>query len=150
MSIIPRSLIVLLPLFCASYSSLQQAAPQPSSETNVVAFVHATVIPIDKERLIADQTVLTAGGKIVEIGPSSSVQVPKGALRVDATGRYLLPALSDMHVHLLSEAWNMMLPPDALAEAAGKALPEEDFLFPFIANGVTMVQGLSATPPWIR
>ena len=151
MSTCSRSLFVVLPLslFCASCASVQQAAPQPPSGTDVVAFVHATVIPMDKERLVADQTVLTAGGKIVEIGPSSSVKVPTGALRVDASGRYLLPALSDMHVHLLSEAWNMMLPPGAQAGAAGKALPDDDFLFPFIANGVTMVQGLSATPPEI-
>lgn len=147
MSRLPAGLMVVLTFFCASCASVQQAGPQPPSATSVVAFVHATVIPMDRERLVADQTVLIVGGTIAEIGPSSSVKVPTGALRIDATGRYLLPALSDMHVHLLSEAWNLMLSPEVQAEAAGKAVPHDDFLFPFIANGVTMVQGLSATPP---
>jgi len=117
-----------------------------AADTPALAFLHATVIPMDEERALPDHTVVVVHGKIVEVGPSTSVQVPEGALRIDATGRYLLPALADMHVHPLSEAWNMMLPPEAQAEAAAKALPQDDFLFPFIANGVTMVQGLSATP----
>ena len=142
-----RGLVVLVALLGAACAGVQRPGPQPPSATPVVAFVHATIIPMDTERVVADQTVLTAGGRILEIGPSRSVKVPRTALRIDATGRYLLPALSDMHVHLLSEAWNMMLPPGAQAEAAGKAVPQDDFLFPFIANGVTMVQGLSATPP---
>ena len=141
-----RSPVAVLALLWVSCASVQHAGPPPS-ETPVVAFTHATVIPMDTERLVPDQTVLTAGGTILEIGPSASVKVPSTAVRIDATGRYLLPALSDMHVHLLSEAWNMMLPPGAQAAAAGMMVPQDDFLFPFIANGVTMVQGLSATPP---
>lgn len=144
----PRSsLIAALALGCAACASGQGAGPESPSGPEVVAFVHATVIPMDTERLVPDQTVLTAGGRILEIGPAGSVKVPRAARRIDATGRYLLPALADMHVHLLSEAWNMMLPPGAQAAAAGQAVPHEDFLFPFIANGVTLVQGLSATPP---
>lgn len=147
MSGIQRSLVLTLPLVCASWASGPASRPQEPSPKNVVAFVHASVIPMDRERVLENQTVVTAEGKIIEVGPSSVVKVPKGAFRVDAKGRYLIPALSDMHVHLLSEAWNMMLPPEAQAQAAGKTLPQADFLFPFIANGVTMVQGLSATPP---
>jgi imidazolonepropionase-like amidohydrolase len=142
-----RGLVAAAALLFASSACGQQAGSPPPAGTQVVAFVHATVIPMDTERLVPDQTVLTAGGTILLIGPSSSVKVPATALRIDATGRYLLPALADMHVHLLSEAWNMMLPPEAQAEAAGKVVSQDDFLFPFIANGVTMVQGLSATPP---
>ena len=70
--------------------------------------------------------------------------VPPNAIRVDARGRYLLPALCDMHVHLIGEAWNIMQPPEA--RQAAKDLPQEQFLFPYLANGVTLVQALSATP----
>lgn len=110
----------------------------------LIAILHATVIPMDRERALPDQTVIVADGKIVTIGPASAVKVPVGAFRVDATGRYLLPALCDMHVHLLSEAWNMMLRPEA--QSVGKDVPVEKFLLPYVANGVTTVQVLSATP----
>jgi imidazolonepropionase-like amidohydrolase len=109
-----------------------------------MAFLHATVVPMDEERVLRDQTVVIANGEIVEIGPASAVKVPVGAFRVDAKGRYLLPALCDMHVHLLGEAWNIMVRPEA--RSASMDIPFESFLFPYIANGVTTVQALSATP----
>ena len=115
-----------------------------SAASRVVAFLHATVIPMDRERALYDQTVVVAGGRIVAIGPASRVRVPVGALRIDATGRYLIPALCDMHVHLLDEAWNIMVPP--AAQLTGENIPHEKFLFPYVANGVTTVQELFAKP----
>ncbi len=96
------------------------------------------------ERVLRDQTVLTVDGRIVEIGPASTVEVPDDALRIDAKRRYLLPALCDMHVHLEGEAFNAMLKPEV--QLAAKDIPFETFLFPFVANGVTTIQVLSATP----
>ena len=99
---------------------------------------------MDEDRVLQDHSVVIANGEIVEIGPTSAVKVPVGAFLVNARGRYLLPALCDMHVHLLGEAWNMMLRPEA--QSASKDIPFESFLFPYLANGVTTVQALSATP----
>jgi hypothetical protein len=119
----------------------QAALPGPT----VVAFVHADVIPMDRERVLRDHTVVTADRRIVEVGPASAVKVfPARAVRIDATGRYLLPAFADMHVHLLGEAWNVMLQREV--QSASKDISFDDFLFPFIANGVTLVQSMSATP----
>jgi imidazolonepropionase-like amidohydrolase len=109
----------------------------------VVAFVNASVIPMDTERVLPDQTVVVAEGRIVAIGPTATVDVPAQALRIDATGRYLMPALADMHVHLLGESWNAMFPPNE--QRARKDVPFERFMFPYIANGVTTVQVLMAT-----
>lgn len=99
---------------------------------------------MDAERVLRDQTVVVADGTIVVIGPASRVKVPAGAVAIDARGRYLLPALCDMHVHLLGEAWNMMLRPEA--QLASKDIPFDRFFFPYVANGVTTVQAMSATP----
>lgn len=120
------------------------AHDQTPDRKRIVAFVNATVIPMDRERKLFDQTVVISDGKIISIGPASKVKIPRGALRVDATGRFLIPALSDMHVHLESEAFNMMLGPEHQLAAAN--IPFEGFLFPYIANGVTTIQVLSATP----
>ena len=118
------------------------AAPRkPASAT--VAFVHTAVVPMDRERVLADQTVVVVDGRIAALGPAAKVRVPRHAVRIDARGRYLLPALSDMHVHIEGESWNALL--SAEAKAATKATPFEDFLFPYVANGVTTVQVLSGT-----
>ncbi|MGH9842715.1 MAG: amidohydrolase family protein, partial [Blastocatellia bacterium] len=39
------------------------------------------------------------GGRITELGPAKKVRVPKDAQVVDATGRFLIPGLWDMHAH---------------------------------------------------
>ncbi len=115
-----------------------------SGKPDVVAFLHANVVPMDSERVLVDHTVVVSKGRIVALGPSSSVPVPRSAFRVDATGKYLIPALCDMHVHLLGEAWNAMLPPEQ--RLAARDQPQERYLLPYVANGVTTVMAMSATP----
>ena len=118
-------------------------APDRPRRTDTVAFEHVATIPMDRERILPDQTVVVAGGKIVALGPAAKIRIPAKAIRIDGTGRYLLPAFSDMHVHVEGESWNKLLSPQALA--ASKSVPFEDFLFPYVANGVTTVQVLSGT-----
>jgi imidazolonepropionase-like amidohydrolase len=138
----PKSLALAL-IALAAIAAVPSTSAQPA-RPDVVAFVDAAVIPMDRERVVADQTVVVANGKIVAIGPSATTKVPAGALRVEARGRYLLPAFADMHVHLLGESWNAMFPPDK--QLARKDIPFESFMFPYIAKGVTTVQVLMATP----
>jgi imidazolonepropionase-like amidohydrolase len=117
--------------------------PAPSPATDAIAFVHAAVVPMDRERVLPDHTVVVVNGRITAVGPAATVEVPRGARRIDARGRHLLPALGDMHVHVEGESWNALLGPEALA--VSKDVPFEDFLFPYVANGVTTVQVLSGT-----
>ena len=109
-----------------------------------IAFVNVTVIPMDEERLVQGQTVIVKDGAITQMGPVSSTSVPAGATRIDGSGQYLIPALSDMHVHMEGEAFNMMLPPDARVSA--EALDFSKFLFPYIANGVVTIGVMQALP----
>jgi imidazolonepropionase-like amidohydrolase len=133
-----------LALFAGCDGSSQNGDNGSVRGDEVTAFVHANVVPMDEERVLPDQTVLVANGNIVRIGRASEVNVPEGARRIDATGRYLMPALSDMHVHLLGPSWNVALStPNKLVPGA---VPDERFLLPYIANGVTMVQDLFGAP----
>src|SRR5687768_10175064 len=85
--------------------SLTPAGPAraqgPSSR--VTAFVNVNVMPMDRERVLRDQTVVVRDGLIGEVGDARRVRVPPGALRIDGRGRYLLPGLVDMHTHLFSD-----------------------------------------------
>jgi imidazolonepropionase-like amidohydrolase len=112
-----------------------------------IAFTHVNVIPMDREQVLADQTVLIVADRIRNIGPAAQMDVPAGFHRIDATGQYLLPAYCDMHTHVLGEAWNMFLAPEDRISATD--LDMEAFLFPYLANGVTTIQVLSATPDHI-
>ena len=67
-----------------------------------LAIEHATVLPMDRDTALLDQTVLVVGDRIAWVGPSAAARVPPAARRIDARGRWLIPGLADMHVHLRS------------------------------------------------
>jgi hypothetical protein len=115
-----------------------------SDTTSVFAFVDVNVIPMDSEQIAENQTVVIADGFIVSIGDIEDATVPAGATRIEASGQYLIPALSDMHIHLEGDAWNAMFPPEE--QFPPEALDFEKLLFPYVANGVATVQIMSALP----
>jgi imidazolonepropionase-like amidohydrolase len=47
-----------------------------------------------------DMAVLVRGDRIAAIGPSDAVDCPTGGRVIDGSGKYLIPGLWDMHVHL--------------------------------------------------
>jgi imidazolonepropionase-like amidohydrolase len=73
--------------------------------TGTLAFIGARLIDGIAETPLANATVVTRDGKIVASGPSSSVHVPDGAQRIDATGKYIIPGLWDMHAHYEQVEW---------------------------------------------
>lgn len=97
-----------------------------------VAFTNVNVIPMDKERVLQNQTVLVKDGIIFEIG--KKVKIPKDVQIIDGRGKYLIPGLMDMHTHLLSDGDEY---PDSIAE---------DELKVMIASGVTTIRLMIGTP----
>src|SRR5262249_20264114 len=74
-------------------------ARQSSPTAATVVFTHATVIDMTGARPRRDTTVVVSNGRIERVGKTGKVTVPDGARVVDATGKYLIPGLWDMHVH---------------------------------------------------
>lgn len=99
---------------------LLTAAGGGSPEPAPTAFVHVTVVPMDGQRLLVDGTVVVDGDRIVAVGPADSVPVPDRAVRIDGSGRFLLPGLADLHVHLF-EVSDLVL---------------------YLANGITTIRNL--------
>src|SRR5688572_27099501 len=94
----------------------------------VVAFEHVNVIPMDSERVLRDYTVVVRDGTISAVGPARRTALPAGAQRVDGTGKYLMPGLSDMHVH----------PYDT------------DQFINYLAHGITTITVLNGSPAVLR
>ena len=72
---------------------------QRTDDRRLFAFVHVTVIDGTEAAPKPDQTVVVADDRIVAVGPSRSVPIPRRASALDATGRFLIPGLWDSHVH---------------------------------------------------
>ena len=75
------------------------AAAEPSAPV-VTALVGGTVVAVDGGPAIKNATVLIAGERISQIGPVDSTAIPAGAKIIRMTGRWLMPGLMNMHVHL--------------------------------------------------
>ena len=94
---------VIALLFAAAHLS---AAP--------TAIVGVTVVDPSKDDAHAamkDATVVFDGDRVVAVGPSASVKVPKDATRIDGTGHWLIPGLTDGHVHFF-QSGNLYTRPD--------------------------------------
>src|SRR5687768_8031857 len=116
------------------FTVLTLAASVVATNAQTTAFVGVNVIPMDRERVITNQTVIIRNGLIAEIGDARKVKVPRDAVRVDATNRFLIPGLVDMHTHLLSDSDEY---PDSIAENELRVM---------VANGVTTVRFMIGTP----
>ncbi len=93
-----------------------------------IAFVGVSVIPMDREVVLKNQTVIVRDGKIAQMGPSSTTSIPEGTQKIEAKGEYLIPGLTDAHVHLQTTTE-----------------------FPlFLANGVTTVFNLDGRPAHLK
>ncbi len=114
-SVVP--VLIMLP-------ALLSAQPQHNPQPRPLVFTHVTVIDATGTPAKPDMTVVIAGDRIAEIGRSGKVRVPKEAQVVEATGKFLIPGLWDMHVH-----WFL-----------------KDSLSLFIANGVTGVRQMWGFP----
>lgn len=101
---------LIISLFGAVQTSCQSPAnSQPSNVADktareqTVAFINVNVLPMDQETILKDQTVIVQDGKIALIGAADQIKVPDNALKVDGRNQYLMPGLSDMHVHIRDE-----------------------------------------------
>jgi len=102
-------------LFLPFLLPLLLAQPTFPSQVQPLVFTHVTVIDAAGAAAKPDMTVVLTGGRINEIGKSDKVRPPKDAQIVNATGKFLIPGLWDMHIH-----WS-----------------QKDYLPLFIANGMT-------------
>ncbi|HYN25870.1 MAG TPA: hypothetical protein VES69_12585, partial [Pyrinomonadaceae bacterium] len=86
-------LTILLPsLVVAQTKAIPQSQP--------LVFTHVTVIDATGAQPMTDMTVVITGDRITKVGRSGQMIIPRGARVVNATGKYLIPGLWDMHVHL--------------------------------------------------
>jgi len=123
-----------------------------------VAFIHVAVVHPERESGKAvdpDQTVVIRGDRIEKLGPAASTSVPAGAQVIDGAGKWLIPGLTDAHVHFF-QSGNPYTRPDAAnltavvpyasEVARNKARLPATFKV-WIASGVTSVVDIGG-PMW--
>ena len=90
------------------------------------AITNVNVVPMMSETVIAEQTVLIANGTIEAVGPQDEISVPEDYQVIDGLGQFIMPGLSDMHVHFRHT--------------------DEDALMRYLKAGVTQVREMNGRP----
>lgn len=115
-----RILALLIILSCAVLLAGQTATPAAST----VVITHVTVIDVTRGLLRPDMTVVIEGNRIAAVGKSA--MIPHNAKVIDASGKFLMPGLWDMHAHSLTDN-------------------RYEYAFPLlIANGVTGIREMGS------
>lgn len=131
-----RPIIVGVLLACVlsslAFPRAAVAKPTHDAERADVAITDVTVVDVEKQRSLRARTVLIEDGRIVAVVASRDAKIPANTQRIDGRGRFLIPGLVDMHVHLFNTTTRR---------------PANDWAFPlFVANGVTGVREMAAEP----
>lgn len=97
---------------------------QSLSKSKLFAFKNVNVISMLDDKIIENQTIIIEDGIIKTIGECNEVEIPKGSKTINAKGKYIMPGLADMHVHLLENYYNV---------------PNLNL---FLANGITTIRDM--------
>jgi imidazolonepropionase-like amidohydrolase len=121
----------------------QVATPKISQEQKsgeqVIAIKNVNVITMTSPNsVIYNATVVITGNRIASIDGT----IPGNAKIIEGKGKWLMPGLIDMHVHLATDAY---FGPKLPAQAPDFTFNTQDIMTPMIANGVTTVVDLNAT-----
>ena len=68
------------------------------SSNSAVVFTGVSVIPMDREEVLQNQTVIVENGRITYVGAARSA--PAGATTVDGRGKFLMPGIAEFHAHV--------------------------------------------------
>jgi len=120
----------IIGLFVATLKTVGIGQIPGSDRPPSVAITHVTVIDTAYGSARPDMSVVVTGARITEIGKSDTVKVQTGSFIIDGRGRYLVPGLWDMHVHVFNAG-------------DGKGTDTSEYSFPLlVANGVVGVRDM--------
>jgi imidazolonepropionase-like amidohydrolase len=94
---VKRQLLIAFLFGLAGFASGQSTpAPSPSR----LAFTNVTIVDTTGKQPGQRATVVTSGDRITQIDEPDKVRIPAGAQIIEGAGKYSMPGLWDMHMHL--------------------------------------------------
>ena len=81
-----------------TFALLVATAASAPAQQGTVAFTGVSVIPMDREEVLQNQTVIVENGRISYVGGPRVP--PSGATVVDGRGKFLMPGIAEFHAHV--------------------------------------------------
>ncbi len=119
---------------------------------------NVTIADVENHKLIPDQTVVITDDLISSIQPIRKVKIPENATFIDGTGKYLMPGLTDAHIHFFQNG-GLYTRPDVIDLRKYKPYQEEidlaksdmeHKLLRYLKNGITNVIDVGANLHFLK
>jgi imidazolonepropionase-like amidohydrolase len=95
---------------CAQNDTGSKPYQQPTAP---VCITHVNVVNVITQQIDADQTVIINNNRISAVGATKKLKAPANALVIDGTGKYLMPGMTDAHIHFF-QSGGLYTRPDAV------------------------------------
>lgn len=110
--------------------------PVQAVQAQRYAIRNVNVIPMNREAVLRNQTVLVENGLIKQVGASNRLSIGREYTVIEGQGKYLLPGLTDMHVHFFQEQGQLVN-------------TNKEELRLMLANGLTTVRIMAGHPSYL-
>ncbi|RYD75711.1 MAG: amidohydrolase, partial [Sphingobacteriales bacterium] len=68
--------------------------------SGIIAFTNARIITMKGDEVIENGTLVVDGNRIISVGKSGEVTIPKNAKIINSKGKTIMPGMVDVHSHL--------------------------------------------------
>lgn len=126
---------------------LSASAQADSSSKPVTAITRVNVVNVITGKIDRDQNVLFQNDRIIAVGPYRKITVPAGSFVIDGAGKYLMPGMTDAHIHFF-QSGGLYTRPDAVNLGASYSYEKDqqwikdnlnDQMARYLACGITTV-----------
>lgn len=117
---------------------LQSTAFSQKAPSNSYVIKNVNIITMTSPNDVIENATVVITGNIIQ---SINDTIPKNARIINGKGKWLIPGLIDMHVHLISDLYAGKRTATQLPTIAFNT---QDIMIPFIANGVTSILDLNS------
>lgn len=119
---------------------------------------NVTIADVENQKMIPNQTVVITNDLISNIQPSKKIKIPVNATVIDGEGKYLIPGMTDAHIHFFQNG-GLYARPDVIdlrkdmPYETEMALTKSDMeykLLRYLKNGITTVIDVGANLHFLK
>lgn len=151
-------IITCLFSYCQQQNKLPEAEPGSTLSTNSKIYItNVTLVDVEKQKLIPNATVGITGNSITSVSTKKTT-LPADATIIDGTGKFLMPGMTDAHVHF-AQSGGLYTRPDAINLQKYMPYSKEiewthdnmqEVLKRYIQNGITNVIDVGSSVNFLK
>lgn len=151
-------IITCLFSYCQQPTKLPEAEPGSTLSTNSKIYItNVTLVDVEKQKLIPNATVGITGNSITSVSTKKTT-LPADATIIDGTGKFLMPGMTDAHVHF-AQSGGLYTRPDAINLQKYMPYSKEiewthdnmqEVLKRYIQNGITNVIDVGSSVNFLK